>query len=136
MANNEEPGTIQEALAYLRRLEAIISGGALTDITAVASKTAASVQMVATAIALGQDVSDCDEFWLHTARQEMRRVASNRERVLRAAASALVGERKHRTRAREMAIAMLTAAEQPAFTDPLVRLIPLEHTDDGQAATA
>jgi hypothetical protein len=151
MANSEERDPAQEALGHLRRLEALISGhmgpvvststksdlAGLADITVAASRTASSIRMVATALALGQDVSGYeDEFWVQAARQELHRVARNRERVLHAATRALAGKRMHRTRVREMAIAMLTAAEHPAFTDPLVRLIPVERIDGGQATTA
>ena len=91
--------------------------------------------MVMAQLLAGHDLSGCDNFWIEQARRELDRRVAERERVVQAGTKALICRSTRSPRARQFAIAVLTAAGHPAFTDPVIASVPIG-TDGGQAATA
>ncbi len=102
---------------------------------AATSKTDATVAMVIGRMLSGDDLSAFDDFWIQVANRELAGRVAARDQVLLNAVQVLIHKRMHPARARELAIAVLIAAEHPAFTDPLIASVPFS-TDGGQAATA
>lgn len=107
----------------------------VVGIAGPASRTERTIVMVATQMALGHDLSETDSFWVDKARQELNRRLDEREGVLQAATRALICRRTKSLGARRIAIAVLTAAGHPAFTDPISAIVPIAE-DPGKAASA
>jgi hypothetical protein len=106
-----------QTLAAVRRLESALVGSAPGSAPVfVAAKTAATVALVAQRWRAGEDLSGVDDFWIEAAGREMLREEAGRERVLSDALAALAAKRFYPARAREVALAVLTASGHPAFT--------------------
>lgn len=103
-------------------------------ITAPASKTERTIAMVMVQMIAGHDLSEVESFWVDKARQELDRRLDERERVLQSATKALTCRRMRSARARQLAIAVLTAAGHPAFADPVIAIVPIAD-DPGKAAS-
>lgn len=129
MTDSQTPAArLGRARDLAQQLHSLLSGGP----QAGASRTEASVRMVATQLAQGQNLGDIDEFWVASAQSLLQAKLAERDRALQEAISALARKRIVSARARELAIAVLTAAGHPAFTDQVIASVPF----GGQAATA
>jgi len=87
-----------------------------------ASKTEASIRMVALQMLAGQDLSGADEFWLQQAQRQIDQAARDCTEVIEAAVAALIRKRYHPAQARTVAIAVLLASHHPALRHPLLAL--------------
>jgi hypothetical protein len=112
---------LREILDEVRALRSIITPVSGPGFGA-ASKTEASIRMVALQMLAGQDLAGTDEFWLQQAQRQIDQAARDCGEAIDAAVAALIRKRYHPAQARTMAIAVLLASHHPALRHPLLAL--------------